>query len=256
MAVPSKFARAMLLPLVEVIPADAVIVNVAKGIEETSLKTMSEMLADIAPRVNKVAVLSGPGFAAELAAGRPAAMVAAAASDAIARGVQALFSTRTLRIYRSRDVVGVELAGTVKNVIAIAAGISDGLDLGSSARAGLITRGIAELMRLVRAAGGSAETVAGLAGVGDLVLTCTGVLSRNRSVGLSLARGERPSGSTNGRPVAEGITNARAVYQLAERLGVEMPIVTAVYRVLYEDASASGMVDELLSRELKAEFGH
>jgi len=150
--------------------------------------------------------------------------------------------------------VGVELAGAVKNVIAIAAGVSDGLALGSSARAALITRGAAEMMRFVRAAGARSETVTGLAGLGDLVLTCTGALSRNHNLGLALGRGERLPETRDGQPVAEGVSNAAAVRRLAQRLGVDMPIVTAIHRILYEAAPASAMVDELLSRELKAEF--
>lgn len=254
MAVPSRFARGAITPLARAIPSNAILLSVTKGIEEDSLLTMSQMLAELAPQVAKIAVLSGPGFAAELARGMPAALVAAAQDEAVAREVQQLFASGTLRIYRSSDVIGVELAGAVKNVIAIAAGISDGLNLGSSARAGLITRGIAEIMRLTRAAGAMSETVAGLAGLGDLVLTCTGALSRNRNLGLALARGEGPPAAGDGCPVAEGMSNAAAVHKLARRLEVEMPIVTAVYRVLYESAPASAMVEQLLSRELKAEF--
>lgn len=255
MAVPSRFARATVAPVARAIRADAVIISVTKGIEEDSLETMTQMLAELAPQVAKIVVLSGPGFAAELAVGRPAALVAAARTEAVAREVQELFAARPLRIYRSIDVVGVELAGAAKNVIAIASGISEGLNLGSSARAGLITRGIAEIMRLARAAGAQSETVAGLAGLGDLVLTCTGALSRNRNLGIALARGEKPPELADGRPIAEGMSNAASIHKLARRLGVEMPIVTAVYRILYEGAPASAMVDELLSRELKAEFG-
>jgi glycerol-3-phosphate dehydrogenase (NAD(P)+) len=254
MAVPSRFARATIAPIAQQIPPEAILVSVTKGIEEDSLMTMSRMLAELAPQVATIAVLSGPGFAAELAQGMPAALVAAARTDAGARAVQELFAARTLRIYRSLDVIGVELAGAAKNVIAIAAGISDGLNLGSSARAGLITRGLAEIMRLVHAAGGKGETVAGLAGLGDLVLTCTGALSRNRKLGLAVAAGAKPPEPGDGRPVAEGMPNAASVHKLAQRLGVEMPIVTAVYRILYEGASARAMVDGLLSRELKAEF--
>jgi glycerol-3-phosphate dehydrogenase (NAD(P)+) len=172
--------------------------------------------------------------------------------------VQALFASRTLRVYRSIDVDGVELAGAAKNVIAIAAGISDGLGLGASARAALITRGLAELARLSLRAGARAETIYGLAGLGDLVLTCTGDLSRNRALGLRIGHGDSVAGVASstppGHPVAEGVSNARSIRRLAERMGVEMPIVTAVCRVLYEGAPANAMVEELLNRELKAEF--
>ncbi len=258
MAVPSGFARAATAPLGPALGPDTTLVSVAKGIEEDSLKTMSAMLAEAAPAVRRIAVLSGPSFAAEVARGKPAAVVAAAGDESVARAAQELFASRTLRVYRSTDVVGVELAGAAKNVIAIAAGISDGLDLGSSARAALITRGLAELGRLATRAGGRAETMAGLAGLGDLVLTCTGELSRNRALGLRIGRGERAGAaagaSGGGHPVAEGTSNARAIRRLAERLGVEMPIVAAVCRVLYEGAAANAMVEELLSRGLKAEF--
>jgi glycerol-3-phosphate dehydrogenase (NAD(P)+) len=254
LAVPSRFARATIAPLASAIPADATLVSLTKGIEPDSLMTMTAMLHDIAPHVPRVAVLSGPGFAAEVARGKPAAVVAAAREEAVALEVQALLAVRPLRVYNSADVTGVELGGVVKNIIAIAAGISDGLELGSSARAGLITRGLAEIMRLAEAAGGKSETMAGLAGLGDLVLTCTGDLSRNRKIGLEIARAGQLPARVEGHPVAEGVANTRSVKLLAERLGVEMPIVAAVYRVLYEASPASGMVDELLGRELKAEF--
>ncbi|MGH7934366.1 MAG: NAD(P)H-dependent glycerol-3-phosphate dehydrogenase [Candidatus Binataceae bacterium] len=254
MAIPSRFARDMVAPLCGTIASDATIVSVTKGVEQDSLKTMSQMLAEMAPPAKRIAVLSGPGFAAEIARGKPAALVAAASDEAVARNVQSLFAARALRIYRSSDIIGVELGGAAKNVIAIAAGVSDGLTLGSSARAALITRGLAELMRLASAAGGRRETMAGLAGLGDLVLTCTGELSRNRALGLAIAHGEPLPPPHEGAPVAEGIVNARSIKLLAERLGVEMPIVAAVYRILYEAAPANAMVEALLSRELKAEF--
>jgi glycerol-3-phosphate dehydrogenase (NAD(P)+) len=219
---------------------------------------MSAMLAEVAPAVKKLAVLSGPSFAAEVARGKPAAMVAAARDETVSRDVQELFASRSLRVYRSVDVDGVELAGAAKNVIAIAAGICDGLGLGSSARAALITRGLAELTRLGLRAGARAETIYGLAGLGDLVLTCTSDLSRNRALGLRIGRDDSIAASAMiappGHPVAEGASNARSVKRLAERINIEMPIVTAVYRVLYEGAAANAMVEELLNRELKAEF--
>jgi glycerol-3-phosphate dehydrogenase (NAD(P)+) len=235
------------------------IVSVTKGIEPDTLLTMSAMLEELTgggaeARAGRVAVLSGPGFAAEVARGKPAALVAAARDDAIAARVQELFALRPLRVYRSSDVVGVELGGAVKNVVAIAAGICDGLDLGSSARAALITRGLAEMMRLAAAASSRRETLAGLAGLGDLVLTCTGDLSRNRALGFRIAKGEPLAPPADGVPVAEGAANAVAIRALAARIGVEMPIVSAVCRVLYEAAPANAMVEELLSRQLKAEF--
>jgi glycerol-3-phosphate dehydrogenase (NAD(P)+) len=261
MAVPSRFARTAMTPVGSALRADATLISVTKGVEEDSLKTMTAMLAEVAPAVKRLAVLSGPSFAAEVARGKPAAIVAAARDEAVSRGAQDLFASRTLRVYRSLDVDGVELAGAAKNVIAIAAGISDGLDLGLSARAALITRGLAELARLGLRAGARAETIYGLAGLGDLVLTCTGDLSRNRALGFRIGRGETVAGIAAGapsdriaHPVAEGVSNARSIRRLAERMGVEMPIVAAVCRVLYEGAPANAMVEELLSRELKAEF--
>jgi glycerol-3-phosphate dehydrogenase (NAD(P)+) len=260
MAVPSRFARAAIAPIAHAIPPTAMIVSVTKGIEPDTLLTMTAMLREITGSVeavtsaDRVAALSGPGFAAEIARGKPAALVAAASDDAVAERAQALFAVRPLRVYRSNDVAGVELGGAVKNVIAIAAGICDGLDLGSSARAALITRGLAEMMRLAAAIGAHAETMAGLAGLGDLVLTCTGELSRNRALGFRIARGEPVPAPADGAPVAEGTPNALAIRTLAARLGVEMPIVSAVCRVLYEAAPANAMVEELLSRQLKAEF--
>jgi glycerol-3-phosphate dehydrogenase (NAD(P)+) len=258
MAVPSPFARAAMTPVGPALGADAMLISVTKGIESDSLKTMTAMLAEVAPAVKRLAVLSGPSFAAEVARGKPAAVVVAARDEAASRGVQALFASRALRVYRSIDVDGVELAGAAKNVIAIAAGISDGLGLGSSARAALITRGLAELTRLGLRAGARAETIYGLAGLGDLVLTCTGDLSRNRALGLRVGRGETIAGGAArpppGHPVAEGVSNALSIKSIAERIGVEMPIVAAVCRVLYEGAPAKAMVEELLRRELKAEF--
>ncbi|MBV8454473.1 MAG: NAD(P)-dependent glycerol-3-phosphate dehydrogenase [Deltaproteobacteria bacterium] len=254
MAIPSGFARETLAPIASAIPQESLMISVSKGIEQDSLRTMSQMLAELAPPTSRIAVLSGPGFALEIARGKPAALVAAAHSEAVAGRIQHLFAAKPLRVYRSLDVIGVELGGASKNVIAIAAGISDGLALGSGARAALITRGLAEMMRLAGAAGAKQESLAGLAGLGDLVLTSTGDLSRNRRLGLALGRGEQISLPAEGASIAEGISNARAIVRLAERYSVEVPISSAVHRVLYEAASPGAMVEELLSRELKAEF--
>lgn len=254
MAVPSRFARAAIEPIISHVRAEAILVSVTKGIEQESLLTISRMLTALGPRTSMIAAISGPAFAMEIARGKPAALVAAAVDRSVAVAVQQLFAGPRLRLYSSSDVIGVELGGAAKNVIAIAAGIADGLDLGSSARAGLITRGIAEMMRLALAAGGRSETIAGLAGLGDLVLTCTSNLSRNRRLGLAIARGKSRPEAASGKPIAEGMTNSASIRMLAGRLGVEMPIVDAVYRVLYSGLTANAMVDELLSRGLKAEF--
>ena len=256
MVTPSRFARQAVSRIAPSLRAGVTIVSATKGIEEESLKTMTAMIAELAPALAGLAVLSGPGFAAEIARGKPAALVSAARDEAIARRVQQLVSGHSLRIYRSSDVIGVELGGTIKNVIGIASGVSDGLELGLSARAALITRGVAEMTRLAMALGAHRETMAGLAGLGDLVLTCTGNISRNYTVGLKLARcqWDMRAEAEEGKPVAEGVANARSIRRLAEREAVEMPIVSAVYRCLYEGSSPRAMVEELLSRELKAEF--
>ena len=256
LAVPSRFARSAMAPVANAIRSTSIIVSATKGIEEDSLATMTAMLRELAPNAHAFATLSGPGFAREVARGKPAAIVAACVDDVAARRMQDLFASPSMRVYRSSDVTGVEYCGAAKNVIAIAAGISDGLDLGSSARAAVVTRGLAELARLVEAAGGQRETAMGLAGLGDLVLTCTGDLSRNRSFGLKVGRegSVMLSDADEHGPIAEGVANARSIMMLAHRHGVEMPIVNAVYRTLYEAEPPKAMVDELLSRALKAEF--
>jgi glycerol-3-phosphate dehydrogenase (NAD(P)+) len=257
MAVPSRFARAAMMQIASGIHAQTILVSATKGIEETSLATMTTMLAEVAPNARAYTALSGPGFAAEVARGKPAAVVVASNDESAAREIQQRFASPTLRVYRSADVIGVELAASAKNVIAIAAGISDGLDLGSSARAAVITRGLAEIARLIEAAGGRRETVMGLAGLGDLVLTCTGDLSRNRSLGMKIGREggfELPANEAAGEPIAEGIVNAHTVKKLALHQRIDMPIVDAVYRTLYEAQPPKAMVDELLRRALKSEF--
>ena len=256
MVTPSRFARQAASRIASALRPGVTIVSAAKGIEEDSLKTMTAMLAEFAPASAGLAALSGPGFASEIARGKPAALVVAARDETVTRRVQQLLSGRSLRIYRSSDVAGVELGGAIKNVIGIAAGVGDGLELGLSARAALITRGVAEMTRLAMALGAQRETMAGLAGLGDLVLTCTGDISRNHALGLNLAAGrwDMLAEGGEGKPVAEGVANARSIKRLAEREAVEMPIVSAVYRCLYEGSSPTAMVEELLSRELKAEF--
>jgi glycerol-3-phosphate dehydrogenase (NAD(P)+) len=201
-----------------------------------------------------VAVLSGPTFSAEVAAGLPTALTVAAAQPGFADEVAALLRGDTLRVYPTPDLPGVETAGAIKNVLAIAAGASDGLGFGHNARAALITRGLAETGRLTRALGGTRETLMGLAGLGDLVLTCTGDLSRNRQVGLALARGvPLPVIVERMRHVAEGIAACEAARALARYHGLDMPIVEAVHRVLYGGAAAAQVVRELLAREPRGE---
>src|ERR1044071_8952567 len=201
-----------------------------------------------------LAFLSGPTFAVEVAQELPAAVTVAAFDLAVAQSIQELLSTQYFRVYTSADVIGVQMGGVIKNVIAIAAGISDGLGLGLNARAALITRGLAEMTRLAVKMGADPLTLSGLPGLGDLVLTATGDLSRNRRVGLEIARGRKLDDIARGmRMVAEGITNTRSVYLLAQKLGVEMPIVEQMHRVLYEGKSPVEAVRDLMLRSLKAE---
>lgn len=233
------------------------VVSGSKGIEDGTLKRMSEVLIDVlgAAFHDRVAALSGPSFAREVAAGMPTAVTAAASDPATAEMVQRVFRGPTFRVYTSGDVAGVEIGGAVKNVIAIAAGVSDGLGLGSSSRAALITRGVAEVARLVAKMGGDPQTVSGLSGVGDMVLTCTGDLSRNRTLGLRLGRGEtlRDVLATM-RMVAEGVNNSITVCALARRVGVEMPIAEQVRLMLHENKPARQVLGDLMSRQAKPEF--
>ena len=233
----------------------APVVWLCKGFESGEARLPHQVCAEeLAPGVPR-AVLSGPSFAEEVAKGLPAALTLASTDGAYAREAARALHGTPLRIYPSEDVVGVEAAGAVKNVMAIAAGVSDGLELGLSARAALITRGLAEMMRLGVALGGRAETFMGLAGAGDLVLTCTGDLSRNRRVGLALARGVAlPEVLAGLGHTAEGVLTARAVAGLAARLGIEMPITRAVCRVLDDSGQARAAVQELLAREQRTEY--
>jgi glycerol-3-phosphate dehydrogenase (NAD(P)+) len=236
--------------------ADQTIVSASKGIEIGTDLRMSEVLADVLGSgvLERFVVLSGPSFAAELVRHLPTAVVAASASSRRAEEVQQLFQNRHFRVYTQPDVIGVELGGSLKNVIAVAAGISDGLELGSNARAALITRGLAEMTRLVCRLGGQEHTLAGLAGTGDLVLTCTGDLSRNRTFGLAIGAGREPKEVLDGMgSVVEGYRTTRAAHELAESLNVEMPIVDAVYSILYEGVGPQEALAMLMAREPKPE---
>ena len=234
----------------------ALVVSGTKGIEVQSLSTMFGIMREVLLPVHHphLAVLSGPGFAREVVVGRPTAIVAAAEGAEVARAVQRAVSGNALRVYASTDPLGVELGGAVKNVIAIAAGVVDGLNLGPNARAALITRGLAEITRLGLAMGAQAATFAGLAGMGDLILTCTDDLSRNRRVGLALAQGLRLEDILASLgAVAEGVNTCRSTVALAERYGVEMPISRAVHRVLFEGQNPREAVIQLMTRELRFE---
>jgi glycerol-3-phosphate dehydrogenase (NAD(P)+) len=256
LAVPSDSLRAVALEAFSRFERDVVVVSATKGIENGSLMLMREVLIDVCgpPVDERLAVLSGPSFAREVAHGLPTAVVVAG-PPAVAKLAQQRCAADHVRVYTSDDAVGVELGGALKNVIAIAAGASDGLGYGHNARAALITRGLAEILRLTVAKGGNALTLAGLAGLGDLVLTCTGELSRNRTVGLELGKGHALADVVAGLGhVAEGVKTAKSAHDLAERLGVDMPITAEVYRVLYEGKSPRHAVADLMGRELHAEF--
>jgi len=230
----------------------------AKGVEVDSLRTMVDVLEDELAAVHhpRIAVLGGPSFAAEVAAGQPTAVVIASQHREIAETVQRLLSGESLRVYVSDDVLGVELGGAFKNVIALAAGVCDGAGLGQNTRAALITRGLAEITRLSLALGAHPATLAGLAGLGDLVLTCTGGLSRNRRVGLALGQG-RTLDDILGEMgmVAEGVKNTLSAQRLAVQEGVEMPITAMMHAILYEDRSVQHAVAGLMQRDLKPERG-
>jgi len=234
---------------------DSVVVSAVKGFEMQSRATPLEFIARIAPHLTQTVALSGPSFAHDVTAGKPCGVVAASNSSEAAVHVAQLFSGRSMKVYTSDDPIGVELGGAVKNVIAVAAGVSDGLDLGDSARAGLITRGLAEMMRLAQALGAKRETLAGLSGLGDLSMTATSAQSRNRTVGFRLGRGEKLADivQTLGS-VAEGVRSAPIVEALAKEKQVEMPIVHAVGKLLRSELSAKELVRDLISRPTKAEF--
>jgi glycerol-3-phosphate dehydrogenase (NAD(P)+) len=258
-AVPSHGFRAVLRDLLAAHPADreAVVVSAAKGIEVDSLARMSQVAAEegeAAGRGVRFAVVSGPSFAAELARGRPTVVVVASADDRLATLLRQELASPVLRLYSSSDVAGVELAGTAKNVIAIAAGVVAGLGLGHNTLAALITRGLHEIGRLGAAYGGRPETFAGLAGLGDLVLTCTGGLSRNRRTGIDLAAGKTLAEIAAGTPmVAEGILNSIAVDRLARRGEVEMPICQQMVAVIHHGKDPRQALEELMTRDLKPE---
>ncbi len=253
---PVQVMRGVLRQLADTIRSSAIIANASKGIELATLNTVSQICGELLPSgiTDRYVALSGPTFAREVAQGLPSLIVAASRDEQAARRVQAAFSCPNLRVYTNNDVTGVELGGAVKNVIAIAAGICDGLGFGHNARAALITRGLAEMNRLGQAMGAFSSTFSGLAGMGDLVLTCTGDLSRNRTVGFKLGQGMRLADIlAEMRMVAEGVKSAESVFNLSIRQGVEMPIVEQTYRILHEDKPAREAVTELMGRDLKAE---
>ncbi len=253
MATPSHVSRSILRNASPFVSPGTPVVVASKGIEQETLALMTDVAEQELLGVNVVA-LSGPSFAVEVAAQQPTAVVVAATDPSAALLVQSTFSSTHFRAYTLSDVTGVEIGGSLKNVMAVATGIADGLGLGFNARAALITRGLAEMTRLGVKLGADAATFAGLAGLGDLVLTCTGSLSRNRSVGVDVGRGVSLEKILAGRDtVAEGVTTTRSAHALAAREGVEMPIVDAVYEVLFGAQPARDAIGALMTRELRAE---
>ena len=254
-AVPSHGLRDVVRAAAAAIPPDAIVVSAAKGLEVNSLARMSQVIAEEIRGRMPVVVLSGPTFASEVARGLPAAVLAASADQAAAAHVQERFRGRGLRIYASDDVPGVEIGGALKNVIAIAAGAVEGLGLGHNAMAALITRGLAEISRLACTAGGRRDTLAGLSGLGDLVLTCTGDLSRNRRVGIELGRGRGLREILDGMyMVAEGVNTTGAALALGARYGIELPIAAQMQMVLEARTSPLEAVEALMGRRQRAEI--
>jgi glycerol-3-phosphate dehydrogenase (NAD(P)+) len=253
-AVPSRFLRGVLQEAAGYIAPSIPVISATKGIEDATLIRMSEVAAAVLGNPGRIAVLSGPTFAREVAAGEPAAVVIAAERMAVAEYMQRALATRTLRLYASLDVVGVEIGAALKNVIAIGSGICRGLGLGSNSAAALITRGLAEITRLALVMGGSPRTLSGLAGLGDLVLTATGELSRNRSVGYKLGQGQSLLEILADSPmVAEGVPTCRAAYELGMRHGVDLPIIQRMFQVLYENKDPRAAIRELMDRPLTSE---
>ena len=252
-AVPAQHVRAVVAALAPSLPTAAAVVICAKGLELETGKLMTEVVAELCPTV-PLAVLSGPTFAAEVAAGKPTAITLACADAAAAAALVAMIGSTTFRPYISTDVIGTQIGGAVKNVMAIACGIVEGRQLGDNARAALMTRGLSEMMRLGAALGGRPETLMGLSGLGDLALTCNSLQSRNMSLGVALGKGQSLAAALAGkRSVVEGVASARAVLRRAQSLQVEMPIVAAVEAILHRGADISRTIAALLERPFKSE---
>ncbi|HEX9638785.1 MAG TPA: NAD(P)H-dependent glycerol-3-phosphate dehydrogenase [Acidobacteriota bacterium] len=257
LAVPSHVCRDVFSQVGERLPAAALAVSAIKGIETGSLRRISQIMTEVwgAAVGARTVVLSGPSFAQEVARGDPTAVVLAAEELEAAERLQRAFSSRSFRFYTNTDVIGTELGGALKNVVAIAAGVLEGLGMGHNTNAALITRGLAEIGRMCAQLGGRPETVAGLAGLGDLVLTCTGALSRNRAVGVRLGRGQSlEAAQREVGAVAEGVRTTASAHALARQHGIEMPIVAQMHAVLYAGKPPGEAVWELMTRNLKPEF--
>jgi glycerol-3-phosphate dehydrogenase (NAD(P)+) len=254
--VPSHTVRAVTKQYASLLPRDVIIVSASKGIEIETLMPLSDIFRDVLPAEfhNRLCFLSGPSFAKEVARKMPTAITLASYDEVIGKKAQEVLSNAYFRVYTNRDVIGVELAGSLKNVVAIAAGALEGMGFGYNTMAALLTRGLAEMARLGVAMGGSLNTFSGLAGMGDLVLTCTGGLSRNRTLGTRLGKGEKLDYIMKGaKTVAEGVKTAKAARELARKYDIEMPIVEEVYQILYEGKDPKLALQDLMTRELKAE---
>jgi len=250
---PSHLARGLYQRMLPGLKESMVFVSATKGLENHSLLRTTEVIREVVG-TSRVAVISGPSFAREVARFEPTAVVAASSEPGVAEAVQAAFSGPTFRVYTSADPIGVEIGGSIKNVVAIGAGVLHGMGLGHNAMAALITRGLAEMTRLAVAMGGKPQTLAGLAGLGDLVLTCTGDLSRNRTVGIELARGRKLDEIVNSmKMVAEGVKTTDVAVDLAERYSVEMPIAGQMFKMLHAGSSPQEAIRRLMERSLKGE---
>ena len=255
-AVPSQHCRHIFETITPHLAGEVMIVSATKGLEQGTLLRMTQVICQVARGKRRVGALSGPTFAVEVARGDPAAITVASEDHELMQTVQREFGDLAFRVYTNHDVIGVELGGALKNVIAIAAGVCDGLGLGYNSIAALITRGLAEMTRLVEASGGRSETMAGLAGLGDLVLTSTGALSRNRSVGVELGRGRKLPEIMEAMHgmVAEGVFTTNAAVLLAQRHGVEMPITEQMHLILHEGKSPRDAIQDLMMRSSKSEL--
>lgn len=256
-ATPSQATRDLMSKVATFVPSHVPVVSVAKGIENETLLTMTEVLEQCLPESYhpSIAVLSGPSFAKEMVLGMPTVVTIASRWEKTAKKAQALFSSEKFRAYTSTDVMGVQVGGSLKNVIAIAAGMGDGMGLGHNTRAAIITRGLAEISRIAMRMGANPLTLSGLAGMGDLVLTCTGELSRNRKVGMELGKGRSLDEILKEmKQVAEGVKTAKSAKDLSTKLGVELPICDQVYRIAYEGKSPKAAVLDLMVRSPKSEL--
>lgn len=253
--VPTHVLRSTLKAAKAYIDPDCLVINASKGIENESLLPIHKVMEEILPSLDSLAVLSGPTFAKEVAQGNPSAIVAAAHKQETAERVQAIFDTDKLKVFTSTDLMGVEIGGALKNVIAIATGIADGLQLGFNPRAALINRGLVEIIRIGTAMGAKPETFSGLSGMGDLVLTCTGDLSRNRMVGLKLGQGLKLNDITASmNMVAEGIRTVTSAYQLKKKFDIQASIIEETYRVLHEGKSPQQALQDVMNVETTSEF--